>query len=167
VEDYLMQTLTGDIWTLSTVRDAIVVSTNVGFKADGKNVMGKGLARQATRRWPILASVYGEFCKEHGAATPIMAWPVPNSRWCQTLLLYPVKPLLAEAPYLSWRQPASLPLIEFHLPSLNQYATTFDGRILVPSLGCGNGQLAETDVLPLMERDLTCPNIFHVIYKKE
>ena len=174
-----MQTLTGDIWQLAVPTDAIVIPTNVGWRQNGTNVMGRGLAAQAARRWHELPKVYGEYCQENGAASPIMIFRPPNKRWCKMLLLFPVKPLNREQPYLSWRQDASPALIEYHLGRLTQFAdhhceeTTHEryfagangARILVPSLGCGNGALDETLVLPLLNRYLVSSCFYHVKYE--
>jgi hypothetical protein len=173
-----MQELTGDIWQLAMKTDAIVIPTNIGWKSDGRNVMGRGLARQAARRWPELPAVYGDFCETYKSTTPIMMFRPPNMRWCRMLLLLPVKPLDREKPYLSWRQEASLPLIEHHVQALANFATQYmetDGgtpftcdnpsRILVPTVGCGNGGLDEALVLPVLKRYLDAPCFFHVRYE--
>lgn len=173
-----MQTIAGDIWGLTTSADGIVVPTNVGWKADGRNVMGRGLARQAARRWPELPRAYGEFCRKHRAATPIMVWVPPASRWCKLLVLFPVKPLNEEKPYLSWFQDASPDFIDFHLQRLAGMpaflAKKWDepsflrgaGRILVPSVGCGNGGLPEEQIVPLLHKRLIHPCFVHVQYSE-
>lgn len=158
-----MRELTGDIWQLSDKNtDWIVVPTNIGWKSDGKNVMGRGLARQATRRWPELAQIYGDFCRTYGETTPIMLYRPQVNRWCETLLLFPVKPLNVEKPYLSWRQPADLDLIRRHSLVLQSIAPQCRGKILMPSVGCGNGGLDETQVLPVLYAHLTHHCFHHV-----
>lgn len=158
-----MQELTGDIWQLADrKKDWIVIPTNIGWKSDGKNVMGRGLARQAARRWPELPWLYGSFCKEHGEITPIMIYRPENKKWCETLLLFPVKPLDKEKPYLSWWHPADLDLIRSHCSVLSFLAPQCSGRILVPSLGCGNGGLDETQVLPVLYSQLTHSCFYNV-----
>lgn len=173
-----MQELTGDIWELVMKTDAVVIPTNIGWRNNGTNVMGRGLARDASRRWHELPAVYGDFCQRYGAVTPIMMFRPPNNRWCRMLLLLPVKPLNREQPYLSWRQEASLQLIEHHVQALANFATQYaetDGstpfncdnpsRILVPTLGCGNGGLDEALVLPVLKRYLDAPCFYHVRFE--
>lgn len=175
-----MYQLEGDIWQLAMKTDAVVIPTNIGWKSDGKNVMGRGLAREAARRWPELPAVYGQFCQTYRAATPIMMFRPPNGRWCRMLLLFPVKPLNREQPYLSWRQEASIELIAYHTRALANFATQYAeatspptypfleenaSRILVPSVGCGNGGLDESSVLPLLCEHLTLPCFYHVRFK--
>lgn len=145
----------GDIWKLSGAKDAIVIPTNIGWRdRDGRAVMGAGLARDAARRFPALAVMYGKECQEQRERTPITVYRM-NSAWCLALVLFPVKPLLQGKPYLSWQQPASVELIKAHLPALEaigSWPELQEGKIYVPSLGCGNGQLDEEDVLPLLQK---------------
>jgi len=171
-----MQTIAGDIWGLATAKDAVVVPTNVGWRSDGRNVMGRGLARQAARRWPELPQDYGAFCRKHGRATPIALYPLPTgNRWCKMLLLFPVKPLDLERPHLSWLQPANAAYIEAHLMRLAEAPGTGilkhldiaeGARVLVPSLGCGNGGLPESQIVPMLHRHLTHPCFVHVQFQE-
>jgi hypothetical protein len=174
----MMQTVSGDIWQLSTKEDTIVVPTNVGWRlSNGKNPMGRGVARGAARRWAFLADMYGEFCRRHGKATPLCVLKV-DSKWCQYLILFPTKPLDEEKPYLSWRQGADQALIEVNLINLERHAWSFSEapdrpayygpgrRILVPSVGAGEGGLSEAEITRLLEARLTHPSFVHVLYGK-
>lgn len=172
-----MRTEVGDIWKLSTKADTVVIPTNVGWKNDGKNPMGRGLARQAARRWGFLAEMYGTFCQKHGRATPLCVLPM-ESKWCHHLILFPTKPLNVEKPYLSWRQDADMALIEVNLLNLQRHASTYcekadaplyysesrSRRILVPSVGAGEGGIPEEMIMQLLERHLTHPSFVHVRY---
>ena len=185
-----MRTETGDIWQLSTPEDTIVIPVNVGWRlTDGRNPMGKGLALQAARRWNFLAATYGEFCRKHGRATPLFVLHTAN-KWCRYLVLFPTKPLNVEKPYLSWRQDADLALIEVNLMHLQQHALQFcektdslphyqtsrpahypeqggSRRILVPSVGCGEGHIAEEVLIQALQAHLTHPCFVHVKYSTE
>jgi len=168
-----MKTVVGNIWNISTRNDAIVIPVNVGWRArNNKAVMGRGLAREAVRRWPWLQDEWGIYCKTVGADAVPLAWRT-DSKWCRYVVAFPTKPLNVEESWLSWRSESSLKLIRDMLPHLNTVAlaiTKFATEhaeplpmILVPSLGCGNGGLEEKDVLPLMET-LAHPNFIHVQY---
>jgi len=161
-----METVVGDIWQLSRKDDSIVVPTNIGWKlSDGKNVMGAGIARQLTRRMPWAALSYGQYCKQHGPSAPVCM--MPGGKWGKYIILLPVKPLNLEQPYRSWQQPACLRLIERSLRELQAHAESDEhtgGYILVPSVGCGNGGLAEGVVVPLLHSILTHPSFVHVRY---
>lgn len=172
-----MNTLTGDIWQISTKQDAIVIPTNIGYRSDGRGVLGRGLALQAVRRWPQLAWAWGAFCKEYGIATSVMLWLPPSDKWAKLLLLFPVKAMNQEKPYLSWYDKARPELIEHHLKYAlatfpQMYFKAFKsrlyidggGRVLVPSLGCGNGGLDPSVVTPLLAMYLTAPCFTHVVF---
>lgn len=110
--------------------------------------MGAGLARQAALRFPLLAHHYGGICIFHGAGTPVFAME-------DRLLMFPVKPLCRAAPSQSWRQDASLSLIERSAAELAALEPTLDGDLIVlPWVGCGNGGLATSDVYPILWRAL-------------
>jgi len=172
-----MQEVTGDIWGIDRAC-CVTIPTNVGYRADGRNVMGKGLARAAALRFPWLAETYGNDCllhvRAHGAVEMQLAlYSTSGSKWCHSLLMAPVKPVLLDKPYLSWNQPASLARVELSLHRIQQMAesmvdnrvlsSTVGTHILVPLLGCGNGELASQDVLQLARVILTSDKIILVL----
>lgn len=125
----------------------IAIPTNIGWTDVGMNIMGVGLAKQAADRCPDLPLWYGSWCKTFGEATPVMA----NREHC--IVLFPTKPLDANKPNLSWKQPSSLGLIERGLKQLVEL--DIQGDVMVPLLGCGAGRLIPSEVVPLMKRYLT------------
>ncbi len=67
-------------------------------------------------------------------------------------MLFPVKPLDALEPNMSWRQEANLTLIE---RSANQLAhLPGEDPVAVPLVGCGNGGLDPADVRPILDLKL-------------
>jgi hypothetical protein len=141
----------GDIWKYRG-KGYIVIPTNLGWRKDGSNVMGRGLAAQAASLYPGLAERYGEMCRQYGERLSC----VVVSGYDTPLILFPVKPLNKEAPWLSWRSMANLTLIEQNTKCLVDLEKDLkdDLPILVPAVGCGNGGLALRDVLPILERYL-------------
>jgi len=173
-----MVILTGNIWTLATTRDWVVVPTNIGWKKiSGRGIMGAGLAAQAAHRWPWLPRAWGEHCQGYGRDTPLLCVPVQprsakrgdslvNLGAPAGLLLAPTKKLNVEEPWRSWQAPSDPDLIKATLDKINSIAERPeqllnrlhpDMRILVPMLGCGKGGLAEDLILPLMEYHLQAP----------
>jgi len=160
-----MQQAHGNIWSLSSKDDAIVIPVNVGWRQrDNRAVMGRGLAFQASQRWPWLRDRWGQHCRQRGAdAIPCVFYI--ESKWARSVILFPSKPLNEEKPWLSWYGPSDLGLIKKHLPALSGLATdpiTIKGqpilcgeRILVPLIGCGNGNLDPVDIVPVLEQGLT------------
>lgn len=141
----------GDIWDYEDTH-WIVVPTNIGWTHAGKNVMGRGIARQAAERYPKLAKNYGEFCRMYhghvGMALPL--WLPTDTR----LILFPTKPLNALRPAMSWRGKSDLDLINHGLYRLRALPPMHPPAIAVPLLGCGNGGLDPDVVAPLMRRYL-------------
>lgn len=167
-----MAFVVGDVWQLANELDTIVIPTNEGWKRNGQNVMGRGLAAQAAKRWPNLPAIYGEFCQKNLGERSLFWVHLPKNkkgkttyrRWCDSLILFAVKPLDEKQPHLTWMRPASLEKIEkglieleafVHTPEFTQRPEAEKRHIYVPYLGCGNGGLATKDVEPLLTRYLT------------
>ena len=136
----------GDIWKW---RDdphncEVVIPTNVGWRADGSNVMGAGVAKQAVKLYGReIAEWYGGICQAAGPNTPVVVHPE------HPLIFFPVKPLNYDEPHLSWRSKADIRLIE---RSINQLALLRLGPFAIPMVGCGNGGLDEKEVYPVIHR---------------
>ncbi len=156
-----------DIWTLRREGDWIVIPTNVGWKRNGWNVMGRGLAAQASDRYPELAFSYGIACRDWHQKWPLVPIPTMTIFDPTRLVLVPTKPLNPAAPHLSWQGPATLECVRRGIDDLSdmiagrctQPSATTDqieqyktGRFLVPALGCGNGGLSIAQVRPLLEK---------------
>ena len=58
-----MKWVNGDIWIYHKLGSTIVIPTNAGWKSDGNNVMGRGLAKQASEKFKDLSLMYGQYCK--------------------------------------------------------------------------------------------------------
>lgn len=136
-----------------------VVPTNLGWRKDGANVMGAGVAKQATERYPELAAKYGGICRAiEAGCSPTVAGKV-SDEWkggliarYQDLILLPVKPLNEEKPWLSWQQEARLDLVTESVRELAIWddAGFLDRHTVLPMVGCGNGKLPPTKVLPIL-----------------
>jgi hypothetical protein len=140
----------GNIWDLADSH-WIVIPTNGGWRADGTNVMGRGLALQAANRFPEIPGVYGRVCREN-QGTCFMVYGE------RQLIFFPVKPLRIDAPHLSWRQPADLRCIKASCENLVEWIEMEKPLeienpplIAMPMVGCGNGGLEPQVVLPILE----------------
>lgn len=110
--------------------------------------MGAGLAKQAAQRFPTLPLKYGEQCLSFGALTPVLTLP-------PRIVMFPVKPLNVKEPDQSWRQDASLALIEKSTDELADMESQLkDGSIVLPMVGCGRGNLDRSQVYPILWRIL-------------
>lgn len=143
----------GDLWDYAPTH-WLVIPTNIGWTRDGRNVMGRGVAKQAAERVPALAQWYGELCRRRGAATAVAfnRWTISADE-VYKLLLFPVKPLNLAAPWLSWQNRADLELIK-RSTKLLSLAGTMLTPVALPLVGCGNGGLVQEDVLPILAAQL-------------
>lgn len=144
----MLQTV-GDLWSFyGRPNSAIVIPTNIGWKKNQENVMGAGLAKDAARRFRNLPYRYGRWCELHKEETKVVYAKDLG------LILFPTKPLDAASPHLSWRNPSTLPRITRSLHELVALKADPEHSdlhtIYIPLVGCGNGKLEESAVLPLM-----------------
>jgi hypothetical protein len=121
----------GDLWTLRA--DARCVTTNGEAVGEGKKrhaVMGRGVALQATQRWPDLAHHFAELLDKY-SNRPMKLRLLEDGSW---LCSFPVKE--------HWRDKADESLIMDSAFKLQDMADKFGWqRVVIPRPGCGNGGL--------------------------
>lgn len=139
----------GDLWDYHKRKCWVVVTTNIGWKTDGTNVMGAGVAKEAARRFPALPSWYGYLCKKYKDDVGICLYN-PGG-----LILLPTKKLNKAKPHLSWQADSDLDLIE---QSLQQLVACVDDerikQVVMGYPGCGNGGLQRAQAKPLLKQYL-------------
>jgi hypothetical protein len=147
----------GDIWSYAK-DNVIVVPTNAGYRADGTNIMGRGVAQQAAAKYPGLPKWYGQLCCIYGNDACFVYPQVPEDK--PEIILFPTKPLNRKQPWLSWKQKSDIKLIEKSTEKLveilkNDPALKNGGqRIILPAVGCGNGGLDLGEVIPILKKHL-------------
>ena len=140
---------------------AIVIPINIGWKKDGSNVMGRGLALYAAEKHPELPRWVGAKCMEHGSDTPCLAWPDNIN---PIYILFPVKPLNMNSPHESWKSMADLGLIDRSARQLSEMSNDMEHvTFAVPLVGCGNGQRAVEEVVPILARHLKSDKFILVV----
>lgn len=145
-----MRETIGDLWTFHDEGKWIVITTNIGWKSDGTNPMGAGIAKQAAARFGGLPLWYGTKCKRFGAATAVQIYK-PGK-----LILFPTKALDPSRPWLSWKADSDIKLITRSVKQLAKLieVVDIDGDIGIPMVGCQNGNLSSEDVLPILRNYL-------------
>lgn len=130
-----------DLWT--TPADAICITTNGTVKANGRAVMGRGTAKQATERYPFLQLWLGKLLQEHGNHVLILDCPALHLEpW--ELVTFPVKH--------AWDERADLELIARSARELVTLTDTHGWQqVLLPRPGCGNGQRKWSEVRPILQ----------------
>lgn len=141
--------LVGDLWQ-EHARGAIIVITTHGLLSqDGKIVMLRGCARQASGRFPEIPAILGDLVLNHGnhvfdLGRRIASFPVeidPYQTPLLSLIERSCQELVELADYKNWR------------------------RVVVPRPGCGGGGLAWSEVRPILQRYLD--DRFYLISRKE
>lgn len=116
-----------DLWEVPC--EARCITTNGSIKANGRAVMGRGCAKQATERYPFLQKSLGELLQRIGNHVQILRLGAEEP----ILVVFPVKH--------AWDERADLDLIKRSAEEL--VALTDDmgwGKVVLPRPGCGNGQ---------------------------
>lgn len=138
-----MKEVVGNLWDYDA--DWRCITTNGAVSRDGL-VMGRGCAREAADLFPGLRVYAGARVTANGNVVQSIAR--------HRLILFPVKDV--------WDRPARLGLIAKSAIRLAELCEEHDlGTVVLPRPGCGNGQLAWTDVKPVIAPIL--PDSVHVI----
>lgn len=142
----------GNLWTFHQEGRWVVVTTNIGWKKDGTNPMGAGVAKHASDLYEDLPAWYGAKCRKFGADTAVQVYK-PGK-----LLLFPTKPLDESQPWMSWKQDSSTDLIRRSAKQLAAVVELMGNKIFgdigIPLVGCQNGNLKRRDVMPILNRYL-------------
>ena len=139
----------GDLWEFHKRGFWVVVTTNIGWKANGDNVMGAGVALQAARKFPQLPRYYGRLCKKYKDMLGVVIYDEGR------LILAPTKRLDWKKPHLSWQAEADIGLVEQTIHQLAELAREERFKIAMSYPGCGNGGLSPREVKPLLDRYLS------------
>lgn len=131
----------GDLWKLPA--DMICVTTNGFIKGDGKAVMGRGCAYEATQLIPNIQETLAQSIMAHGNVVADL-----GENRGRKVVSFPVKH--------NWWEAADIDLIERSCQQLvvkvNLMYPNTRAFIAIPRPGCGNGKLEWTDVRPICER---------------
>jgi hypothetical protein len=111
-----------------------IIPTNGMVERDGNAVMGKGVAKQAQFRFPMLPRDLGLQIKKHGnhvfyfSAYRLITFPTKND----------------------WRENSTLDLLRRSVSELKKFIDP-SSRYAMPRVGCGLGGLRWEDVKPLLQ----------------
>lgn len=143
----------GSVTTWMAEKRWVVIPTNIGWKKDGSNPMGAGIAAVAAAMYEELAGWYGARCKKYGRDTAVCPF------YDGHLILFPTKPLVSlRQPQISWQHPATLELVARSVTQLQKLGEILTerkvilGEIGLPLVGCGAGKLQRADVVPILKR---------------
>ena len=121
------------------------ITTNVGWRKNGENVMGAGLAKQAKDRYPNLPMAYGKHCRE------FMEPHYPYFFEEGKILCLPSKTLNERDPHLSWQENSDFGLIKSSYLMLKWWSDEETDKYVAPLLGTRNGGLDKNLILELVK----------------
>ena len=147
-----MKEIYGDAWELASEFDVLFITTNGTIKKNGQAVMGRGIAKQASLRYPILPHVLGAKIKHRGNVPSALLERGRGSLWS-----FPVKH--------EWQQTADINLIINSCHRVLKEFKGVEGKFLLPRPGCGNGHLNWKDVKPIIENILD--DRFYIVHFEE
>lgn len=133
-----------NIWDAYDAGHLIAITTNGTVKKDGSAVLGAGVAKQATERFPWLPSALGDHIRHSGNVLGRFG----------DIYTFPVKH--------NWYEAADLSLIKNSY--LDLVASLQGDTIFLPKPGCGNGKLKWKDVAFVLQ-PIAESNIIIVDYK--
>lgn len=142
----------GSITTWMSEKRWAVIPTNIGWKRDGSNPMGTGVALAAADMYPELPAWYGARCQKYQKDTAVCPYYMGH------LILFPTKPFNFREPWMSWKSPSDLDLIVRGVAQLHKLVEVLTerkmvlGEVALPLVGCGAGGLDRAEVLPILRR---------------
>jgi len=160
-----LKEITGDLFDHIGYVDAICITTNGFVKKDGCCVMGRGCAKEATVRYPMIEMILGDRIKNFGNVPH--ALEQDNNTW---ICSFPVKPVSAVfnganavghmkhrftpgETIPGWACLADIKIIKQSALFLaGQVDRLMWEEVVIPRPGCGAGELAWEDVKPVLER---------------
>jgi hypothetical protein len=139
-----MKIITGDIWSQEgSPSTTILVTTNSTINSKGGVVMGRGAAREAAERYPLMPFDLADRIKISGPTYGLIILP-PFANGV-TLGAFQVKH--------DWKTKADLDLISLATEHLRIVAHVYYyQRYILNFPGIGNGKLTEQEVLPIIRQ---------------
>lgn len=162
----MLEIIKGNIWDYHSKGHFIVIPINIGWKRDGTNVCGRGLAAQTASMFPDIPAQIGECCRAAiDLQSNLLPGKFPAVSMNKKLIFFPTKPLDKRNASLSWKHPSDLELIGQMAEALNDMVTSkpkIFGRVYLPIVGAGNGGLDKEEVLNVLRLKL-CDKNFTIV----
>lgn len=129
----------GNVWRYYQNWQWIAITTNSIVKANGKAVMGAGIAKQATLLVPHIAQSLGASLQKYGSTVREI-----HSR----ILAFPTKK--------EWWKDSCIELIQLSAHQLQDFLNYNKDieKVYMPRPGCGSGNLSWADVQPVLQKIL-------------
>ena len=140
-----MREIEGDIWEFHKAGKWVVVTTNGFIKKNGEAVMGAGIAKQATNKYPFFPKMLGHALQSYGNVPMTFKTASIGNKYIDLrIFTLPVKH--------NWFEKADIDLITSSLEKLVKLVDNTDiEEVYMVRPGCGNGKLNWDDVKPIIE----------------
>lgn len=136
----------------------LTVPTNVGWKKDGVNPQGAGIAKQLKENFKDqnYALEYGLICHYYHKIDQLKD---KSMSYCHTskdeqILFFATKPLNKEKPYLSWQQNSTMEQIKASMKEFKSFIDYQEEIILFSLVGSGNGGLDKNMIQEYLIKEL-------------
>lgn len=129
----------GDLWAARQPGDWVCITVNATLRSDGLLVMGRGIALEASKKYPWLQESLGLLIKQHGSRLEVLDQ--------DRLIAFPVKN--------HFKDKADINIILKSTLQLLDATSRIEGRILMPRPGAGYGRLDWLEVRPMLMHYLT------------
>lgn len=157
----MMHIETGDMWSALPDADLFLVTTNSTLrKSDGALVMGRGSAKEAKQRFPLLPVLAGTYIRKKGLQNDIYGLMTDIIPGNNPIGLFQVKTFYGDA--------ARLEIVDYSTRLLSvvlDHRPYTDVHLNFP--GIGNGRLNESDVASILNKYLEKHSERITIWKKE
>jgi len=151
-----MHILRADLFseTILLHANAIAITTNSILRADGKAVMGAGVARAAAQKWPDLPVLLATELRTRGNHVALLK-TIASTPTPLHLLSFPTKH--------HWKDDSDPALIVRSAVELAAWADDHGWRrVYMPPAGCSNGRLKWAEVEPILSPILD--DRFHICF---
>lgn len=130
-----MKEVRGNLWDFYYKGEPIAITTNGTITKDGRGVMGRGVALQASERFADIRWMLADRLRAKGNVFQYLAYGI----W-----MFPVKH--------HWNEVADLKLINRSMHAMAMFLERTQMHMYMVRPGCGNGQRNwETEVKPLLK----------------
>ena len=175
-----------DIWKYAEENavDFLCFPTNGFVKRGGENVMGAGLAKQVSNRFPEIPKLLGSYLQgkgEKGNVPYVVRYPDDKANY--NIITFPVKPCVVHdrsllltrfqhgvnpPPYPGYQSKGVSAIISRSAYLLRKYVDESKvEKVILPAVGCSSGGLLFKDVEPLLDQFLNDSRFLIVDINKE
>lgn len=150
----------GDLWEYQTAigGEWVVIPTNMTIKKNGNAVLGRGVAKQALDKYPLLDMWYGNILKMHQEKVGEDHYIGFAIDYTLGLIMFPVKDY--------WSEKAQMDILKWSFKQLRLFLLLNPNqKVVMPVVGIGFGEIPIKKVEHLMEKYFKGISNIVVVYR--